>query len=181
MTVVGEGCCDGIVFPGSFEMDYELDEPAGSVRITRLYTSLADMDIKFHFLIFETGSVRLRCGTARNESSIEGTTDVLGNLTVPTGAATLSGGAFQQRDDGGECGGSVSTITLNNNAPLSGVLDPASNRLSFNVDFTTSTEGRTYNIRLAMTGDYVNLPPVARPGAKGGGWKPSRRVVVQRS
>lgn len=169
MAVEGEGCCDGIVFPGTFEMDYELDESAGLVRITRLYTALADMDIKFHFLIFETGSVQLRCGTARSESPIEGTTDAFGNLTVAAGAATLSGGAFRQRDESGECGGGVSILTLNNNAPLTGVLDPASNRLLLNGVFTTTTEGRTYNIRLDMSGEYVNRPPVARLGVEGPG------------
>jgi hypothetical protein len=169
MTVDGDGCCDGVVFPGSFEMDYELDASAGGVRITRLDTALADMDVTFHFLIFETGSVHMRCGAARSESPIEGTTDALGNLTVPAGAATLSGGAFQHRDAGGECGGNSSTITLSNNAPLTGLLDPASNRLSFNGAFTTTTEGHTYIVRLEMTGEYVNRPPVARLGVEGPG------------
>jgi hypothetical protein len=169
MAVTGEGCCDGVPFPGTFEMDYEVDEAAGRVEITRLSAALADMDITFHFLIFEAGRVKVRCGTARSASPIEGGIDAFGNLSIAAGAATLSGEAFQHRDAGGECGGASSAITLTNNAPLTGLLDPVSNRLSLSGAFTTVTEGRTYNVRLDMTGEYVNRPPVAVFGAEGPG------------
>jgi hypothetical protein len=169
MAVTGEGCCDGVPFPGTFEMDYEVDEAAGRVEITRLSAALADMDVTFHFLIFETGRIQVRCGTARSEAPIEGGVDASGNLTIAAGAATLSGEAFKRRDTGGECGGSSSAITLTNNAPLSGFLDPVSNRLTLSGAFTTVTEGRTYNVRLDMTGEYVNRPPVAVFGAEGPG------------
>jgi hypothetical protein len=169
MAVNGEGCCDGVPLPGTFEMDYEVDEAAGRVRITRLSAALADMDITFRFLIFETGRVKVRCGTARSASPIEGSVDAFGNLSIAAGAATLSGEAFQQRDDGGECGGGASLITLANNAPLTGLLDPVSNRLSLSGAFTTMTEGRTYDVRLDMTGEYVNRPPVAVFGVEGPG------------
>src|SRR5215211_1060576 len=61
LAVDGPGCCDGAAFPGTFEMDYEVDEAAGRVSITRLNAALADVDITFHFLIFETGRVQVRC------------------------------------------------------------------------------------------------------------------------
>jgi hypothetical protein len=169
MAVDGPGCCDGFTFPGTFEMDYELDGAAGRVSITRLYTTLADVDITFRFLIFETGRVQMRCGAARGASPIEGSADAFGNLTVASGAATLSGEAFKQREADGECGGPSSSITLTNNAPLTGRLDPASNRLSIAGAFTTVTEGHTYNVRLDMAGEYVNRPPVAVFGAEGPG------------
>ena len=169
MAVNGEGCCDGVPFPGTFEMDYEVDEAAGRVEITRLSAALADMDITFHFLIFETGRVKVRCGTARSASPIEGSVDAFGNVTIAAGAATLTGEAFQRREEGGECGGGSSAITLTNNAPLTGLLNPASNRLSLSGAFTTVTEGHTYDVRLDMTGEYVNRPPVAVFGAEGRG------------
>lgn len=169
MAVSGEGCCDGVPFPGTFEMDYEVDEAAGRVEITRLSAALADFDITFHFLIFETGRVKVRCGTARSASPIEGSVDAFGNLTIAAGAATLSGEAFQRREADGECGGGSSAITLTNNAPLTGLLDPVSNRLSLSGAFTTMTEGHTYDVRLDMTGEYVNRPPVAVFGAEGPG------------
>ena len=169
MTVTGEGCCDGVPFPGTFEMDYEVDEAAGRVSITRLSAELADMDITFRFLIFETGRVQVRCGTARSQSPIEGVVDVFGNLTVAAGAAALAGESFQRRDDAGECGGGSSAIALTNNAPLTGLLDPVSNRLSLSGAFRTVTEGHTYDVRLDMAGEYVNRPPVAVFGAEGPG------------
>ena len=169
MAVTGDGCCDGVPFPGTFEMDYELDEAAGRVEITRLSAALADMDITFHFLIFETGRIQVRCGTARSASPIEGSVDAFGNVTIAAGAATLTGEAFKRREEGGECGGTSSAITLTNNAPLTGLLDPVSNRLSLSGAFTTVTEGRTYDVRLDMTGEYVNRPPVAVFGAEGAG------------
>ena len=169
MAVNGEGCCDGVPLPGTFEMDYEVDEAAGRVEITRLSAALADMDITFHFLIFETGRVKVRCGTARSASPIEGSVDAFGNLSIAAGAATLSGEAFRRRDAGGECGGGSSAITLANNAPLTGLLDPVSNRLSLSGAFTTMTEGRAYDVRLDMTGEYVNRPPVAVFGVEGPG------------
>ena len=169
LTVEGDGCCDGVVFPGTFEMDYEMDESTRGVRITRLDTTLADMDIAFHFLIFEMGRVRMRCGTARSESPIDGSVDAAGNLIVATGAATLSGASFDRRDDSGECAGGVSAISLSNNAPLTGRLDPLSNNLFFNSSFTTVTEGHTYTVHLEMTGEYVNRPPVALMGVEGPG------------
>ncbi|HEX8556755.1 MAG TPA: hypothetical protein VF668_01560 [Pyrinomonadaceae bacterium] len=169
MAVDGPGCCDGVTFPGTFEMDYEVDEAAGRVSITRLYAALADVDITFRFLIFETGRVQVRCGVARSESPIVGSADAFGNLTVAAGAATLSGEAFDRREAGGECGGGSSSVTLTNNAPLTGLLDPASNRLSISGVFTTVTEGHAYDVRLDMSGEYVNRPPVAVFGVEGPG------------
>lgn len=169
LAVDGPGCCEGVGFPGTFEMDYEVDAAAGRVSITRLQAALADMDITFRFLIFETGRVQMRCGAARSESPIEGSADVFGNLTIAAGAATLSGEAFNERDAGGECGGGSSSITLTNNAPLTGLLDPVSNRLSLSGNFTAVTEGNTYDVRLEMSGEYVNRPPVAVFGAEGPG------------
>ena len=72
ITVDGPGCCDGVVFPSTFEMNYELDSSSGRVNISHLYTTLADMDVTFHFLIFEIGRAHIRCGTARNNAEIEG-------------------------------------------------------------------------------------------------------------
>src|SRR4030095_9846471 len=161
MLVDGAGCCDGVVFPSTFEMDYEVDRSSGRVNISRLSAALADMDIRFHFLIFETGRVQVRCGSARNVSAVVGTIDSSGNLTIPAGAATLNGTSFGERDGVGKCGGSVSDLSLTNNAPLVGSLDPVSNSISFNGVFSVTTEGNTYNIQLNMTGDYVNRPPVA--------------------
>ena len=169
MTVEGDGCCDGVPFPASFEMDYEEDPSTGRVRVTRLYAALADVDVTFHFLIFETGRVRVRCGAARSESPFEGAADASGNFSIAAGAATLSGSAFEKRDPGGECGGGLSAITLTNNAPLSGLLDPASNRLTLAGAFTATTEGHDYTVRLDMRGVYVNRPPRAVFGAEGPG------------
>ena len=70
-------------------MDYEADG-SGRVRITRLYSSLADMDLSFHFLIFETGRIQMRCGAAHSDSVIEAWADSSGNLSIAPGAATLS-------------------------------------------------------------------------------------------
>ena len=169
MMVNGPGCCDGVVFPSTFEMDYEVDRSSGRVNISRLSAALADMDIRFHFLIFETARVQVRCGSARNVSEIVGTLDLSGNLTIPAGAATLGGNSYQERDGAGKCGGGVSDLTLTNNAPLVGSLDPASNSITFSGVFSATTEGNTYNIQLDMTGDYVNRPPVAVFGAEGPG------------
>lgn len=169
MIVDGPGCCDGVVFPSTFEMNYEVDSASGRINISRLYTTLADMDVTFHFLIFETGRAHIRCGTARNDEVIEGNVDAVGNLSIAAGAATLSGTSYQQRNASGDCGGDVSAITLNNNAPLTGVLDPASNRISFSGVFSATTEGNTYTVRLDMTGDYLNRPPVAVFGVEGPG------------
>jgi hypothetical protein len=169
MLVDGAGCCDGVVFPSTFEMDYEVDRSSGRVNISRLSAALADMDIRFHFLIFETGRVQVRCGSARNVSAVVGTLDSSGNLTIPAGAATLNGTSFGERDGVGKCGGSVSDLSLTNNAPLVGSLDPVSNSISFNGVFSVTTEGNTYNIQLNMTGDYVNRPPVAVFGVEGPG------------
>lgn len=169
MTVDGPGCCDGVVFPSTFEMNYELDNATGRVNITRLYTTLADMDVTFHFLIFETGRVQIRCGSARNDTSIEGSVDASGNLTIAGGAATLAGASYDKRYPTGDCGGNVSAITLNNNAPLTGLLDPVSNRISFAGVFSATTEGRAYTVRLDMNGDYLNRPPVAIFGVDGPG------------
>jgi hypothetical protein len=169
MTVDGAGCCDGVVFPGTFELDYEVDNTSGQVNITRLSTGLADMDVAFHFLIFETARVHIRCGSARNMTDIVGSVDGSGNLTIPSGAATLDGTSYQQRDEFGKCGGEVSGLTLTNNAALVGSLDPASNRVSFAGVFSATTEGNSYNIRLDMTGDYINRPPVAVFGVEGPG------------
>lgn len=169
MTVDGPGCCDGVVFPSTFEMDYEADEPAGSVRLTRLSAALADMDVTFHFLIFETGRVQIRCGMVRNESAIVGSADAAGNFTIPAGAATLSGQSLQTRDASGDCGGYNSEITLTNNAPITGRLDPVSNEVSITGAFATTTEGRTYNVTLNLRGEYTNHPPLALFGVEGAG------------
>lgn len=168
MTVDGPGCCDGIVFPATFQMDYETDS-SGAVRINRLYSSLADMDLRFHFLIFETAHVQIRCGAVENTSVIDATRDSFGGLTIAAGAATLSGDSLQTRDADGNCGGGSSRLTLSNNAPLTGVLDPIGNRVSLNGSFATTTEGKTYNINLQMTGEYTNRPPVSQFGVEGAG------------
>jgi hypothetical protein len=169
MTVDGPGCCDGVVFPSTFEMDYEADELSGMVRITRLQASLADMDITFRFLIFETGRVKIRCGVARSESVIAGNADALGNLTIAAGAATLAGQSLQTREASGGCGGGLSTIALTNNGPITGLLDPASNHVSIAGAFATTTEGRTYNVTLNLAGEYTNHPPLAQIGVEGAG------------
>jgi hypothetical protein len=169
MTVDGPGCCDGVVFPSAFEMDYEADELSGSVRITRLQAALADMDITFRFLIFETGRVQIRCGVARSESVIAGNADGSGNLTIAAGAATLSGQSVQTREASGDCGGGRSTISLTNNSPITGLLDPAGNHVTITGAFTTTTEGRTYNVTLNLAGEYTNHPPVALIGVEGVG------------
>lgn len=169
MTVEGPGCCDGVVFPSTFEMDYDVDEPSGTVRITRLQAALADMDINFRFLIFETARVQIRCGVARNESVISGTTDASGNLTIAAGVATLSGESVETRDASGECGDRGSSITLTNNVPITGTLDPAGNHISITGAFATTTEGRTYDVTLNLTGEYTNRPPVAVFGVEGVG------------
>jgi hypothetical protein len=153
-------------------MNYEVDSTSGRVNISRLYTTLADIDVTFHFLIFETGRVHIRCGTARNDAEIEGNVDASGNLSIASGAATLSGTSYQQRNASGDCGGNVSAITLNNNAPLTGVLDPASNRISLTGVFSALTEGNAYTVRLDMTGDYLNRPPVSVFGVEGPGLEP---------
>lgn len=168
VTVDGPGCCDGMVFPSTFEMDYETDT-SGAVLITRLDSALADMDLRFHFLIFETARVQVRCGTVRSGSVIDANIDAFGNLTIAPGVATLSGNAFHTRNSAGECGGGLSSLTLTNNAPMSGVLDPTGNRMTLTGSFTTTTEGNTYNISLEMTGQYANRPPVAVFGVEGAG------------
>ena len=83
-----------IVFPSSFEMDYEV-EASGRVRISRLDSSLADMDLRFHFLIFETARIQMRCGAVQSDSVIETWADASGNLSIAPGAATLSGEAVK--------------------------------------------------------------------------------------
>ena len=60
-------------------------------------------------------------------------------------------------------------LTLTNNAPLSGILDPAGNRVTLTGTFAATTEGNTYNISLEMTGEYANRPPVAVFGVQGTG------------
>jgi hypothetical protein len=168
MTVDGPGCCTGIVFPSTFEMDYEADA-TGRVRITRLYSSLADMDLRFRFLIFDTGRIQMRCGTARNDAVIEAWADASGNLNIAPGAATLSAEAVKTTDASANCGGDFMSLTLINSSPLSGLLDPAGNRITVNGSFTTTTEGHTYNISLQMIGEYANRPPVAVFGVEGPG------------
>lgn len=169
MTVEGDGCCDGLAFPASFEMDYEADAATGRVTVTRLYTTVADVDVSFHFLIFETARVSVRCGTARNEAPVEGSADASGNVVVDTGAATLSGSAFNRRDLEGECGGGRTALTLTNNAPLRGLLDPASNRLTLAGTFAATVEGHSYTVGLDVKGVYLNRPPVSVFGAEGSG------------
>lgn len=169
VTVNGAGCCDGLAFPASFEVDYEADAPTGRVRVTRLYAALADVDVAFHFLIFETARVGVRCGTARNAAPVEGRADAAGNLSIADGAATLSATAFTRRDSYGDCGGGVSSLTLTNNAPLTGLLDPSSNRLTLSGSFTAAIEGHTYSVLLDVKGEYLNRPPQAVFGAEGPG------------
>jgi hypothetical protein len=168
LWVEGEGCCGDVRFPGAYEMDYEVDD-AGRVRVTRLQTAVADMDISFRFLIFETARVSVRCGSVRNDEVIHGTVDASGNLTLAAGAATLSGEAFTERGEEGECGGNSAGVTLTNNAPVTILLDPAGNRLSLTGTFRTGVEGHDYDIRVEMDGDYANRPPAARFGAEGPG------------
>ena len=168
VAVDGPGCCDGVPMPGSFELDYE-PGAAGQVRITRLYAELADMDLTFRFLIFETGRLRLRCGSARSGGVIVGDLGAAGNLTIPSGAATLSGEAYDERDNGGECGGGSISLTLTNNGPVTGTLDPAGNSLTLAGTFAATVEGNTYSVRLDMRGAYANRPPAARFGAEGPG------------
>jgi hypothetical protein len=169
MTVEGDGCCDGLAFPASFEMDYEADALTGRVRVTRLYAAVADVDVAFHFLIFETARVSVRCGTARNEAPVEASADASGNVSVATGAATLSGSAYNRRNPEGECGGGVASLTLINNAPLTGLLEPASNRLSLAGTFAATIEGHAYTVRLDVKGEYLNRPPESVFGAEGPG------------
>lgn len=169
ITVNGDGCCDGLAFPASFEVDYEADAPTGRVRVTRLYAALADVDVAFHFLIFETARVGVRCGTARNAAPVEGRADAAGNLSIADGAATLSATAFTRRDSYGDCGGGVSSLTLTNNAPLTGLLDPSSNRLTLSGSFTATIEGHAYSVLLDVKGEYLNRPPQAVFGAEGPG------------
>ena len=168
MSVNGPGCCDGITFPATFTMDYATDG-SGAVHINRLQASMADMDLRFHFLIFETANVHIRCGAVQNNGVIEATQDAFGGLNIPSGAATLAGDSLQTRDTEGNCAGANRPLVLSNNAPLTGVLDPAGNRVFLNGSFATTTEGNTYNITLEMTGEYINRPPVAVFGAEGPG------------
>jgi hypothetical protein len=168
VAVEGPGCCDGMPLPGTFELDYELDG-AGQVRVTRLQAALADMDFTFRFLIFEMGRVQLRCGAVRNDGVIVGNLDAAGNLTIPAGAATFSGEAFDTRDADGECGGGSTSLTLTNNGPVTGVLDPVGNRLTLAAAFTTEVEGHAYDMTFNMAGVYANRPPVARLGVEGPG------------
>jgi hypothetical protein len=168
MTVNGPGCCDGITFPATFLMDYSTDG-SGAVHINRLQSTLADMDLRFHFLIFETAHVEVRCGVVKNSAVIEATQDAFGGLNIPSGSATLAGDAHQTRDAEGNCGGTYRELTLTNNAPLTGVLDPTGNRVLLNGSFATTTEGNAYNITLEMTGEYLNRPPVAVFGVEGPG------------
>lgn len=168
MTVDGPGCCDGIAFPATFQMDYETDG-SGAVRINRLHASLADMDLRFHFLIFETAHVQVRCGAVENSGVINATSDSSGGITIASGAATLSGDSLQTRDSEGNCSGGTRQLTLSNNSPITGVLDPVTDRVVLNGTFATTTEGNTYNITLEMTGNYTNRPPVAVFGVEGVG------------
>jgi hypothetical protein len=148
-------------------MEYE-QESAGRVRVTRLSAAVADIDVVFNFLIFETARLRVRCGAAESEGVVVGDLDDAGNLWIAPGAATLKGSSFEKRD-GDRCDGGNTLIALTNNDAVRGLLDPAGNRLSLGGSFTTTTEGRVYNIRLDMSGVYTNRPPVARLGAEGPG------------
>ncbi len=166
LTISGAGCCEGISFPGTFEMDY-LQDPAGRVQIPRLQASIVDMDIVFRFLIFETNRIRIRCGETQNDRTITGNVDALGNLTIPSGAASISGTSSENRNTLGECHGASSNLAATNNVPLRGLLDPGANLVSLGGAFTTRIEGNDYNITLEMTGSYANRPPQARLGVTG--------------
>jgi hypothetical protein len=166
ITINGAGCCDGVNFPGTFEMDYRQDI-SGRVEVTRLQTKLADMDIIFRFLIFETNRIKIRCAEAHNERNITGDVDGFGNLTIPSGTASIAGGSFETRNALGQCTGVDTTLTAMNNSPIRGVLDPGANHVALAGAFTTRIEGNDYTIALNMAGTYANRPPRARLGATG--------------
>ena len=166
MTISGPGCCEGINFPGTFEMDY-IQDSRGGVEIPRLHTSIADMDIVFNFLIFETHRMKIRCGETHNDRTITGNVDVLGNLTIPSGAASISGGFFETRNLLGECPGTSTNLAAMNNSIFRGLLDPGANLVRLGGMFTTRVEGNDYSLTLEMTGTYVNRPPRARFGVTG--------------
>jgi hypothetical protein len=166
MTINGAGCCEGINFVGAFEIDY-LQETGGRVEITRLQTNLADIDIVFRLLIFETNRIKIRCGETHNERSIIANVDDRGNLTIPSGAASISGASFENRNALGECSGTGAVLTATNDRALSGLLDPAANRVALAGAFNTRVDGNNYNLTLNMTGIYTNRPPQARFGVEG--------------
>ena len=166
MTISGAGCCEGINFAGTFEMDY-LQDTSGRIEIARLQTSLADMDIVFRFLIFETSRIKIRCGEAHSNRTITGNIDGLGNLTIPSGAASIFGSSLENRSALGECSGTATSLTGTNNAPLRGLLDPAANYAAIAGAFTARVDGNDYSLTLDMTGAYANRPPRARLGVAG--------------
>jgi hypothetical protein len=168
MTIEGPGCCTGIVIPSTFEMEYEADS-AGNVQISRLYSAIADMDLRFQISIFATSQVKMRCGTIRSETPITASVDATGGLSIASGAATLSGDSMELRHADGTCGGTNHQLSLTNNAPLTGLLDPVANRVVLNGFFTTTIEGNSYNITLQMNGEYANRPPNAVFGVEGTG------------
>jgi hypothetical protein len=166
VTINGAGCCEGVNFPGTFEMDYRQDS-GGRIEVTRLQTRLADMDIVFRFLIFETTRFTIRCGEMHNERPITGAVDPFSNLMIPSGAVSISGGSFEKRNERGECFGASTSLAAINNSPIRGVLDPAANRVAIAGAFTTRLEGNDYNLTLDMSGAYANRPPRARLGVTG--------------
>jgi hypothetical protein len=166
MTIDGPGCCQGANFPGTFEMDYRPDV-AGRIEITRLQTSLPDMDIAFRFLIFETKRVTVRCGQLNNDGSVRGDVDSFNRLTIPPSSFNVSGSALEKRNANGECSGESFLFTGRNNSALRGVLDPSANYVALAGAFNTRVEGNDYNLTLEMTGTYGNRPPRARLGVTG--------------
>lgn len=166
VTINGAGCCEGANFPGSFEMYYRQDS-TGRIEVTRLQTSLADMDIIFRFLIFETNRIAIRCGEMHNARNVTGNVDAFSNLTIPPGALAVSGSSFEKRNARGECSGESASLTATNNSPIRGVLDPAANYVALAGSFTTRIEDNDYNLTLNMTGTYSNRPPRARFGVTG--------------
>jgi hypothetical protein len=166
LTISGAGCCEGANFPGTFQMDYRQDA-SGRVEVTRLQASLPDTDIVFRFLIFEVNRVTIHCGELSNDRPITGDVDSFSNLTIPAGAATISGSAFEKREARGQCIGASTSLTATNNSPIRGVLDPAANHAALAGAFTTRIEGNDYNLTLSMTGAYANRPPRARLGVTG--------------
>lgn len=159
----GELTVNDLRVGGRLRMDY-LVFPDDRVVVSDLTAWVRDVDIVSRFAFIETGRERLRCTKLSNTTGLPGRLEPGGRLVLPTDAVDLTGVSFAERGADGRCTGLARQVTARNNADVVARHDPASDRFELSGTFHGRHGGDDLAIGIAMTGRYLNRPPVAEIG-----------------
>ena len=154
--------------PGDFDLVLVV-RPDGEVVVPRLRARIRDFDV-VQRRVFRDRRTPFRCSQAVNAGPLEGHVTASGELffAAPQEVYAVS---YPERDDRGGCPGQGGAYSLRatSGSPVVGLHSPWDDTFSLAGTFSSTHDGETYNVHLALEGSYVNRPPLARMGFEGAG------------